>query len=45
MAYFRDNAGTPHAGAGEAQLIVPIALEPIAIRLLKTVLRPGRLRQ
>ena len=37
---FRDNAGL-RMQARARRLIVPIALEPIAIRLLKTVLRPG----
>jgi hypothetical protein len=37
---FRDNAGL-RMQARAKRLIVPIALEPIAIRLLKTVLRPG----
>lgn len=37
---FRDNAGL-RMQARARKLVVPIALEPIAIRLLKTVLRPG----
>ena len=37
---FRDNAGL-RMQARATRLVVPIALEPIAIRLLKTVLRPG----
>ena len=37
---FRDNAGL-RMQARARRLVVPIALEPIAIRLLKTVLRPG----
>lgn len=37
---FRDNAGL-RMQARARRLIVPIALEPIAIRLLKTILRPG----
>lgn len=37
---FRDNAGL-RMMARARKLVVPIALEPIAIRLLKTVLRPG----
>ena len=37
---FRDNAGL-RMQARAKRLVVPIALEPIAIRLLKTVLRPG----
>ena len=37
---FRDNAGL-RMQARAQKLVVPIALEPIAIRLLETVLRPG----
>lgn len=37
---FRDNRGL-RLQARAKKLIVPIALEPVAIRLLKTVLRPG----
>lgn len=39
-ANFRDNAGLK-IQARVRKLVVPIALEPIAIRLLKTPLRPG----
>ena len=37
---FRDNRGL-RLQARARKLIVPLALEPVAIRLLKTVLRPG----
>lgn len=37
---FRDNAGL-RIQARARKLVVPLALEPIAIRLLKTELRPG----
>jgi hypothetical protein len=37
---FRDNAGL-RMQARARKLVVPIALEPVAIRLLKTSLRPG----
>lgn len=37
---FRDNAGL-RMQARAKRLVVPIAMEPVAIRLLKTVLRPG----
>jgi hypothetical protein len=39
-ANFRDNAGL-RMQARARKLVVPIALEPVAIRLLKTELRPG----
>jgi hypothetical protein len=39
-ANFRDNAGLKNQSRAR-KLVVPIALEPIAIRLLKTALRPG----
>lgn len=39
-ANFRDNAGLRQM-ARARKLIVPIALEPVAIRLIKTELRPG----
>jgi hypothetical protein len=39
-ANFRDNAGLKNQSRAR-KLVVPIALEPVAIRLLKTALRPG----